>query len=154
MDFYLYTSFIFLLFFFIIILPLKKWVVEPWFINKQRLLLYKNAENMLKFLDRVSNTAYLKVFKEDVLVNHGSGYRVTTQHDVMEEATEKYISLIIELVGPRLLEDLISLYGNLDAMIAHLSTDFIYRIQLDDQTYDDTDYDINKLLQQQQIISK
>lgn len=95
------------------------------------LLLSRYAE-LLAILEYSRNTAYNKVYQDEILVYSSSGWKTNTEE--LKKFRDRYIKLVFEQCGPQITEDLVSLRGDMQSLCIELANWFTIRVFQDEAT--------------------
>lgn len=115
----------FIILFFIVMNQVKR-LIEI----KKRDLLFKHYNHIIDIFDKARETAYQKIFRENILAYASSGYRIEPEN--INKLQNEYVSVILTYCGPQIKNDLISIHGNFDSVVAFLASDLIVRIENDE----------------------
>jgi len=97
---------------------------------KNRTDVFDRYGELLVIMDRSKELAYQKVFQDHVLTYSFSGFKVNKEElDLFQSI---YIKTLFTFCGPKVIEDLKILHGDIDSVCAILVNDFIQRIKQDE----------------------
>ena len=97
---------------------------------KQREMLFKNYSDIMDIFSSSRETAYQKIFRENVMAYATSGYKVDP--DIVPKLQNEYVSIVLTYCGPSIKEDLINIHGDFDSIVAFLASDLMVRIENDE----------------------
>jgi len=86
---------------------------------------------ILVILNKSKEVAYTKMFRDEILVQSSSGFRINKLE--MDKYQKRYLKLVYLFCGSNIMDDLINIYGDLDSITAMLVNDFIQKIEDDEQ---------------------
>lgn len=92
--------------------------------------IFDRFSGLLYVFEKSKDTAYKKMFREHILVYSSSGYRIDKAK--IDEIQSLYVKYVYRISGPKIMEELELIYGNLDSICLHLVNDFIHRIEQDE----------------------
>ncbi len=101
-----------------------------WLDIKERDMLYLRHKNISKLLKAAMELAYQKVFREDILAQVSSGYKLSGE-EIMALQKE-YISCILTYIGDNVVVDLETIHGGLDSLYSVWANDLVIRIENDE----------------------
>ena len=97
-----------------------------------RLRLVKQITDFLIIFDRARVMSYEKIYRDHVLVYLTS--RVRPSEKDMIRLRHIYIETVFTYCGKNVKDDLITIYGDLDSLVAFLSTDLFKKLGDDELT--------------------
>jgi len=95
-----------------------------------RKFLFERHDKIFAIFDRARETAYQKIFRENVLVYVSSGVKL--DQDNVTKLQNEYITVVTTYCGNSIMDDLIDIYGNFDSLVAYLASDLLIRIENDE----------------------
>lgn len=119
------SSILFLIVFFVCVSIAKRVIAI-----KQREMMFKNYDNIMDIFNSSRETAYQKIFRENVMAYATSGYKVDP--DIIPKIQNEYVSIVLTYCGPSIKEDLVSIHGDFDSVVAFLASDLMVRIENDE----------------------
>jgi hypothetical protein len=105
-------------------------------------LLYDKFDIITAIFEKSKEEAYKKIYTDEVLVSNASGYRL--DKDALQKCQSEYMRLTFLLCGEEILDDLVTLHGDLENVCANVSIEFINRV-LDDQAVLSTREDVDEI---------
>jgi hypothetical protein len=96
-----------------------------------RKLLLSNYAILYKIFEDCKATAYYVVFRRRILVQSSSGFRINKDETLKYQS--EYIKLTLQMCGPKVVNDLLGIYGDLESLSISLSNDFIFRVEQDEE---------------------
>ncbi|MCK5015541.1 MAG: hypothetical protein KAS32_00555 [Candidatus Peribacteraceae bacterium] len=88
---------------------------------------FENYDVVLTILEVAKESAYQKVFRDDVLVHSASGYKINKEE--IGKIQAKYLRLVFQNCGPKIVDDIEYVHGDLDSMSVILINEFISKIE-------------------------
>ena len=86
---------------------------------KDRNYLYNHFNELIAILEIAKETAYNRVYRESVVVNAASDFMIRQAE--LEKIQEEFIKDVLLLCGPSVVDDLVRLYGDEDALCMSLA---------------------------------
>ena len=99
---------------------------------KQRELLYRFYANIMEIYNSSKELAYQKIFRENVLAYASSGYKI--EPDMINKIQSEYVTIVLTYCGPSIKQDLITLHGSFDSIVALLASELMVKIENDEAT--------------------
>ena len=84
----------------------------------------------LAIFERAKELAYQKTFRDHILVQSSSGFRINKEE--MGNLHSVYIKLVFLFSGSSIINDLKILYGDIDSICSILANEFIQRVDQDE----------------------
>lgn len=94
--------------------------------------IWNRYNNLVSILEKSQDVAYQKIFRDDILVHSASGFRINKE-DINKIRT-KYIKLVFQCCGSKILDDLVTIYGDIDSLTVILLNEFIFKVEQDEVT--------------------
>jgi hypothetical protein len=114
----------------IIILIYLSFIYYYYYKNIKREKIFGRFSETIALFIKAKETAYNKVFNEQILVHSSSGFRVN-KNDI-ETTQALYIKFVFRFCGPDIINDLKIIHGDLDSVCATISNEFIQRVEQDE----------------------
>jgi len=105
---------------------LLKWYLK----TKNRQFLISHYPQIIAIYDRARDSAYQKVYREKVLVQSASGFKIGQEELI--ELQKEYVNIIFVYCGESIKNDLIEVHGDLDSLVAFLASELIVKIENDE----------------------
>jgi len=103
----------------------------------------------LAIFERAKELAYQKTFRDHVLVQSSSGFRINKEE--MGNLHSIYIKLVFLFSGTSIVNDLEILYGDIDSICSILANEFIQRVDQDESIITSKMSDIAKEYMESEI---
>lgn len=90
-------------------------------------------EEYIKIIDSVGTAkelAYKKIYQTDVLPMSSSGYRFSKSE--LTEIQQRYVKLVIKLLGPEMFTDLLQIFGDERSIYLNFLYSFIFKLVEDE----------------------
>jgi hypothetical protein len=97
---------------------------------------FKNYAEVSAIFETAKAKAYSKIFMSDILVQTSSGFKIDTKES--ERFQKEYISLTFSHCGPKIIDDLLRIHGNLDSICLQLASELMINIRKDEAAYNVT----------------
>ena len=81
------------------------------------------------------NVAYSKIFRDQILVYGTSG--VSINKEEIARFQREYVKLVFRCCGPRITEDLINIFGNMESISILLINEFVDKVTQDELRFSD-----------------
>jgi len=101
-----------------------------FFKNLKRKDLFNRYDKLIAILNGSKEIAYQKVFREDLLVHSGSGFKVDKSN--MDDIQKKYLKMVFYSCGSKIIDDLTELYGDIESLSILIVNEFIQRVENDE----------------------
>lgn len=103
--------------------------------NKKSHMNYRNSifdrfSETLVIFEKAKELAYRKTFRDHVLVQSSSGFRINKKE--MGTLHSIYIKLVFLFSGSSIIDDLELLYGDMESICSILANEFIQRVDQDE----------------------
>jgi len=92
--------------------------------------IFTRFSETLAIFEKSKELAYQKTFRDHVLVQSASGFRIN--RDEMDKFQVIYIKLVFLFSGASIANDIEILYGDMDSICAVLANEFIQRVDQDE----------------------
>lgn len=90
-------------------------------------IIYENIDNLLKILETSKEIAFRKVYFDDILIYHGSGYKLSIEE--LDKYGRKYVKLVFDLCGNDIRDKLVKLMGY-EALCMRLLDEFATNVSI------------------------
>lgn len=90
-------------------------------------IIYENIDNLLKILETSKEIAFRKVYFDDILIYHGSGYKLSVEE--LDKYGRKYVRLVFDLCGNDIRDKLVKLMGY-EALCMRLLDEFATNVSI------------------------
>jgi len=100
-----------------------------------RKLIFDRLPELLVLYDKAKEIAYYKVFRDDVLVHSASGFKINK--DEIDSIQLLYIKLVFRISGPGVINDLKTIYGDVESICSALANEFVQRVEQDESVITD-----------------
>ena len=90
--------------------------------RRRKFILEKYVE-ILSVLERAKNIAFEKIWREELIVYVADEHKITNES--LEGPTKMYIKTLFDICGPAIIEDLVSLHGDIESVTLQLANEFI-----------------------------
>lgn len=115
-----------------IILIILSFSIIFYIYNKKnyRNSIFDRFSETLAIFEKAKELAYQKTFRDHVLVQSSSGFRINKEE--MGKLHSIYIKLVFLFSGSSIISDLEILYGDMDSICSILANEFIQRVDQDE----------------------
>lgn len=100
--------------------------------REERSDIFNRYGELLGILEASEKTAYNKIFRDHILVQNASGFRMN-KADLIN-LQKDYVHLTHKVCGPLVMSELERLHGSMDSISAMLITNFFKRVEDDEVT--------------------
>lgn len=100
--------------------------------RKSRMDSFEYYDSIMIVFDRAREMAYNKIFRDYAMTELSSGYKLGNKDSQILQ--KKYIEITFVYSGPDIIDNLILIHGNLDAITAFLASDLMKRLGDDEVT--------------------
>lgn len=97
---------------------------------KYRNDIFKRFSETLVIFEKAKEQAYQKTFRDHVLVQSSSGFRINKEE--MNNLHSIYIKLVFLFSGSKIISDLEILYGDMESICSILANEFLHRVDQDE----------------------
>ena len=94
--------------------------------RKVRVNAFEYYDPIMVVFDRARDMGYNKVFRDHAMGDITSGFKVNTKDSHVLQKI--YIEIVFVYCGNHIIDDLISIHGNLDSITAYLASDLMKRL--------------------------
>lgn len=108
-----------------IVYNIKKYFFAKY-ANDHRQNIFLRFDNLSLLLDKAVDTAWYKVYNDDILVYIKSQENITSS--VMHIILKKYLKMVFTCCGKNVTQDLIDIYGDMEALCTILTNDFYKKV--------------------------
>lgn len=104
------------------IYKLAKFYLDKW----DRKITFERTEVTYSILKNAKEYAYNRIFREEIAVHNASGFSL--DKDRIDMLQRKYVKDVLRMCGDEIVNDLIKIHGNKDALLILLINDFVLRV--------------------------
>lgn len=97
---------------------------------KRRQSAFDNYDNLITILNTSKHLAYDKIFREELLVWLHS--KIKTDETNVDKYEREYIETVLMYCGEAVVEDLVCIYGDENALLLNLATEFTIKLIKDE----------------------
>jgi len=101
---------------------------------------------LLAILNAAKNLAYVKIFRDHIIVNISSKVRLNSTE--IEKLSKLYLKIIFDTLGPKILNKIVDIHGDINSISIFLINDFVNRIEDDENKMIDDNlnknFDLNR----------
>lgn len=97
---------------------------------RKRSSLYEHYPKILTIFDRARETAYQKIFREQVIVQSASGFKVNQEEIIKMQS--QYVKIVFTYCGDNIINDIKEIHGSLDALTSFLASELMVKIENDE----------------------
>lgn len=105
--------------------------------KKNRLNILSYFSELYAIFNTCKEDAFISIYRQELSTIIMSKVSNTEKMKALKEKEEIYIKKVIEMCGPKVIEDLKDIYGNTDSIILNINTYYISKIL-------ETDMEINE----------